>query len=1467
MMRQKVLNIVLMLFLFSIYSCGGLDGSKESAYKLDSLNMMAFNFRYVNIDSACVYAEQVYAMSEHCGRHRAMALNTMAFTAAVRMDYENAYNLYNRVRSVTKNRIEWLVADVGMMDICQHISDNMAFYEFRSRALITLDNIDGNIEGLSKANMDRLLFARNELRMVSAKYYQELDQTEKAFDELNRVQIDTRYNGYDEHWALYNYLRGTGIKPLIGGIGFEFPHDADFLNWCVTESSLRGYDYTYVLGLAGLSRLIVDKPEYHLPKSVADKVLEALNPLELTVDALSEQLALMALKTAKGYGGKYEVIECYRVLAEVYIASQRYSEAIDTLSKALEELNSNVITYYADMDSLPLLESYRDDGVIVERVWLEWAPFAVVPERMSSIRELMSLAYSGLSNKVLSDYNRDVYLELQKSIRLDRSQEARAAMLKRVNMRLSATLGAVIAVILFTVVFFSVAGRRLRRRDSQRIDVLKRVMALCEKILSALPGSDGISVESTIANAVKEDLEVLTGAVDVVVWSGALNNAPAERNGYVMTVVPLISVNGNSITGGMAVYTHKRLDKDKMTVLETVTPYVWVALENGHMLAGLDERCITAGKEHYLVAAKLEDNKRENLARKACYSVVSDCAPFIDRLVNEISRLKAEKSGTERYNSRLQYIAELTGRINEYNEVLSHWIQTRQGIVSLRIENFRLKPIFDIIGKGARGFAQKGLELNVIGTDAFVKADRALTLFMISTLVDNAGKFTPHGGKVSVLALECKDYVEISVSDTGVGLSEEDIRRIMENKVYDAGLIGTDRGDSTVIQGKSDKGGGFGLMNCKGIIEQYRRSESIFKVCLFGIESKEGSGSRFFFRLPNGVRRGVLGLALVLISGIGGAVAQNSGQVAAIDSVRVAETGDSLLFDAYCYADMAYQYNTLGKHEIALVYADSALCALNSDYLAYGGDSAMLLSLNNNGRIAELKWLENGFETDYETILWLRNEVAVSALVLREWDLYRYNDEAYLRLFKNYFSEKDIERDCMVLQRSNSNISIAIILFVLILMLFLLFRYALFSKRRLRYRNDLEQVLYVLRRISAATILSEAADPESGVTDAEKVAGRIAEGIYPDLYRLLSVRSIVVAVSDGTGLVIKTYSKKGQTENSSLVNKTRECFENGYLEWNPDSLHQALPLVVETAGERLKAGALGLEFYDKCRKTDMLMAGMVARYMAVALYNRVFRVAERYLDIERVRDESERTRFEDNRLRVQNLILDNCLSTLKHETVYYPNRISHIVHELDSNNSDGSGNEVLIQDMFELVTYYRDVFKILSQYAARQLDDSLFKRQRVDVKDLMADAADYFKSTAKKRGNSLSLIIGECDATCAGDRTMLCFLLRNLIDQAYENAVKGEIRINAFSEGNFIRFVFSDNRGLITQESLNMMFSPLWKGPLGVEGQNNQGYVICRCVIREHDEAYGHPGCRINAEAGLDGGISVWFTVPSGAIF
>lgn len=107
-------------------------------------------------------------------------------------------------------------------------------------------------------------------------------------------------------------------------------------------------------------------------------------------------------------------------------------------------------------------------------------------------------------------------------------------------------------------------------------------------------------------------------------------------------------------------------------------------------------------------------------------------------------------------------------------------------------------------------------------TTACVKADKALTLFMMNTLVENARKYTQEGGKVSLSAEETPDYVEIAVEDNGPGLSEKDRMRILGEKVYDSGAIGMDTAtDAAELQ--RQKGHGFGLMNCKGIIENTGR--------------------------------------------------------------------------------------------------------------------------------------------------------------------------------------------------------------------------------------------------------------------------------------------------------------------------------------------------------------------------------------------------------------------------------------------------------------------------------------------------------------------------------------------------------------------------------------------------------------------------------------------------------------------
>lgn len=233
----------------------------------------------------------------------------------------------------------------------------------------------------------------------------------------------------------------------------------------------------------------------------------------------------------------------------------------------------------------------------------------------------------------------------------------------------------------------------------------------------------------------------------------------------------------------------------------------------------------------------------------------------------------------------------------------------KQGTLSLNIETFSLNELFDLLGKGRRAFEMKKQKLEIGPTTLMVKADRALTLFMINTLAENARKYTPEGGTVKVYAHATDAYVEISVEDNGRGLSAEDIAHIIGEKVYDSRAIGMkDAADPEEL--KENKGSGFGLMNCKGIIEKYKKTNELFRVCVFDIESEPGKGSRFYFRLPSGVRK-VIGVLLCLLLPLGMASCLHEPLPSILqDSDSIAITTDStyedLLDAASDYANAAY---------------------------------------------------------------------------------------------------------------------------------------------------------------------------------------------------------------------------------------------------------------------------------------------------------------------------------------------------------------------------------------------------------------------------------------------------------------------------------------------------------------------------------------------------------------------------------
>ena len=270
--------------------------------------------------------------------------------------------------------------------------------------------------------------------------------------------------------------------------------------------------------------------------------------------------------------------------------------------------------------------------------------------------------------------------------------------------------------------------------------------------------------------------------------------------------------------------------KEEQTLIRLLLPYLAWTLEHGMNLVSLGEKQQRLEKEQYVHELHLMENKRQNEVKKACLSIVTGIVPYIDRMVNEVRKLRTLPAANAEViqQGKLGYIDELVTKINEYNDILALWIKMRQGTLSLNIENFELQELFAMIAKGRRSFELKKQTLTVGETTACVKADKALTLFMMNTLVENARKYTQEGGKVSLSAEETPDYVEIAWKITDrvfrkrtVCVSWERKCTILEPSVWILPRI---------RQSCNDRRAWFGLMNCKGIIEKYRKTNSLFAV-------------------------------------------------------------------------------------------------------------------------------------------------------------------------------------------------------------------------------------------------------------------------------------------------------------------------------------------------------------------------------------------------------------------------------------------------------------------------------------------------------------------------------------------------------------------------------------------------------------------------------------------------------------
>lgn len=126
--------------------------------------------------------------------------------------------------------------------------------------------------------------------------------------------------------------------------------------------------------------------------------------------------------------------------------------------------------------------------------------------------------------------------------------------------------------------------------------------------------------------------------------------------------------------------------------------------------------------------------------------------------------------------------------------------------------------------------AERGIHLVThLSSTALVNGDRNRLHQVVANLVDNAIKYTAAGGQVDLLSFQTDKWVGVTIKDTGMGISAEDLPRIWQ-RLY--------RAD----QSRSERGLGLGLSFVKAIVTAHDGQVAV--------HSEPGVGSTFTFELP-----------------------------------------------------------------------------------------------------------------------------------------------------------------------------------------------------------------------------------------------------------------------------------------------------------------------------------------------------------------------------------------------------------------------------------------------------------------------------------------------------------------------------------------------------------------------------------------------------------------------------------------
>lgn len=236
------------------------------------------------------------------------------------------------------------------------------------------------------------------------------------------------------------------------------------------------------------------------------------------------------------------------------------------------------------------------------------------------------------------------------------------------------------------------------------------------------------------------------------------------------------------------------------------------------------------------LAESEEKLKQLNASKDRFFSIISHDLKNSFFSIMGLSKILADPENADSNEKKIetaQMLHDSSKKLYNFLENLLSWARLQRGEMEFNPIQCNLYEIVTEVMYIFRAKAgQNGVKLlNKIGLNQFVMCDQNMVNTVLRNLVSNAINFTPPNGTVKIEAKSNDEEIFISVTDSGLGISEENINKLLriDKKYIEPNING-------------EKGTGLGLILCKEFVEKHNGK--------IWIESQEGEGSKFIFSLP-----------------------------------------------------------------------------------------------------------------------------------------------------------------------------------------------------------------------------------------------------------------------------------------------------------------------------------------------------------------------------------------------------------------------------------------------------------------------------------------------------------------------------------------------------------------------------------------------------------------------------------------